>query len=76
MSLAPAADSALRILALLARQAEPVPAGLISATLDLPRSTTYRLLGILIERGFASYLPEERRYGCLLYTSTSPRDRS
>jgi DNA-binding IclR family transcriptional regulator len=63
MSLAPAADSALRILALLARQAEPVPAGLISATLDLPRSTTYRLLGTLIEHGFVSYLPEERRYG-------------
>ena len=63
MSFAPAADAALRILALLARQAEPVPAGLISATLDLPRSTTYRLLGTLIEQGFVSYLPEERRYG-------------
>ncbi len=63
MSLAPAADSALRILALLARQVEPVPAGLISATLQLPRSTTYRLLGILIDQGFVSYLPEERRYG-------------
>ena len=63
MSLAPAADSALQILALLARQAEPVPAGLISATLELPRSTTYRLLGTLIEHGFVSYLPEERRFG-------------
>ena len=63
MSLAPAADSALRILALLAGHAEPVPAGLISATLDLPRSTTYRLLRILVERGFVSYLPEVRRYG-------------
>jgi len=63
MSLAPAADAALRILALLARQAEPVPAGLISVTLHLPRSTTYRLPGILIEQGFVSYLPEERRYG-------------
>jgi DNA-binding IclR family transcriptional regulator len=63
MSLAPAADAALRILALLARQAEPVPAGLISVTLHLPRSTTYRLLATLIEQGFVSYLPEERRYG-------------
>ena len=63
MSLAPAADSVLRILALLAGHAEPVPAGLICATLGLPRSTTYRLLGILLERGFVSYLPEVRRYG-------------
>ena len=29
----------------------------------LPRSTTYRLLGVLVEHGFVSYLPEERRYG-------------
>jgi DNA-binding IclR family transcriptional regulator len=63
MSLAPAADAVLRILALLTRHAEPIPAGLIGASLDLPRSTTYRLLGTLIEQGFVSYLPEERRYG-------------
>jgi DNA-binding IclR family transcriptional regulator len=63
MSLAPAADSVLRILVLLARQAEPVPAAQIGAMLDLPRSTTYRLLGVLTEHGFVSYLPEERRYG-------------
>ena len=63
MSYAPAADSVLQILLLLARQATPVPAGLISATLGLPRSTTYRLLGVLVEQGLAVYLPEERRYG-------------
>lgn len=63
MSLAPAADATLAILALMARQVEPVPAGLVSAALDLPRSTTYRLLGILVDQGFVSYLPEERRYG-------------
>ena len=63
MSLAPAADGVLQILELLARQVEPVPAALISAHLGLPRSTPYRLLGVLIERGFVSYLPEERRYG-------------
>ena len=32
-------------------------------SLGLPRSTTYRLLGALVEQGFVSYLPEERRYG-------------
>src|SRR3954449_9600193 len=63
MSLAPAADAVLQILVLLARQAEPVPAAQIGALLDLPRSTTYRLLGALSEQGFVSYLPEERRYG-------------
>ena len=31
--------------------------------LDLPRSTTYRLLAVLADQGFVSYLPEERRYG-------------
>ena len=36
---------------------------LTSASLGLPRSTTYRLLGALVEQGFVSYLPEERRYG-------------
>lgn len=63
MSLAPAADAVLRILVLLARQVEPVPAGTIAAALDLPRSTTYRLLGVLVDQGFVSYLPEEKRYG-------------
>jgi DNA-binding IclR family transcriptional regulator len=63
VSLAPAADHVLRVLALLARQAEPMPAGAIGAALSLPRSTTYRLLGILADQGFVSYLPEERRYG-------------
>jgi DNA-binding IclR family transcriptional regulator len=63
VSLAPAADAVLRILVLLARQAEPVPAVQIGSALGLPRSTTYRLLGALEDQGFVSYLPEERRYG-------------
>jgi DNA-binding IclR family transcriptional regulator len=63
VSLAPAADAVLQILVLLARQAEPVPAALIGSSLELPRSTTYRLLGALEAQGLVSYLPEERRYG-------------
>lgn len=63
MSLAPAADGVLRILLLLARQAEPVPAASIAAALGLPRSTTYRLLGVLVDQGLVGYLPEERRFG-------------
>lgn len=63
MWLAPSVDSALLILVALARQAEPVPAAVISSSLGLPRSTTYRLLGALVDQGLLSYLPEERRYG-------------
>jgi DNA-binding IclR family transcriptional regulator len=63
MSAAPAADHVLRMLALLSHHPEPVSAGMVAATLKLPRSSTYRLLSILIDHGFVSYLPEERRYG-------------
>lgn len=63
MSLSPAADAVLKILVLLARQVEPVPAATVAAALGLPRSTTYRLLGSLVDQGFVSYLPEEKRYG-------------
>ena len=63
MSAAPAADHVLRMLTLLSHHPEPVSAGMVAATLRLPRSTTYRLLSILIDHGFVRYLPEERRYG-------------
>jgi DNA-binding IclR family transcriptional regulator len=63
MSAAPAADHVLRMLTLLSHHSEPVSAGMVAATLRLPRSTTYRLLSILIDHGFVHYLPEERRYG-------------
>ena len=63
MSRAPAADRVLTVLTVLARHPEPLAAGMISATLGLPRSTTYRLLDALQERGFVAYLPERRQYG-------------
>ncbi|WP_109471150.1 IclR family transcriptional regulator [Ornithinimicrobium cavernae] len=60
---APAAGHALAVLRLLSRHAGPLPAASIARSLGLPRSTTYRLLGVLVEHGFVVHLPEERRYG-------------
>ena len=60
---APAAGHALAILTLLARSATPVAAATIARELGLPRSSTYHLLGVLVEQGYAVHLPEERRYG-------------
>ncbi|WP_299520257.1 IclR family transcriptional regulator [uncultured Serinicoccus sp.] len=60
---APAAGHALAILTLLARHATPVAAATIVRELGLPRSTTYHLLTVLVEQGYAVHLPEERRYG-------------
>ncbi len=60
---APAAGRALDVLTLLSRHLAPMPAASIARELRLPRSTTYRLLSVLIERGFIVHLPEERRYG-------------
>jgi len=59
----PAARQSLRILTHLAGQRGPVAAATLAATLDLPRSTVYRLLGALEDFGFVIHFPEERRYG-------------
>ncbi len=63
MSNAPAAASALDVLELLARHAEPLPAATVGRVLGLPRSSTYHLLAVLVRRGYVTHLPEERRYG-------------
>ncbi|QZY51500.1 IclR family transcriptional regulator [Leucobacter tenebrionis] len=59
----PAADHTLRILSLLAGSRGPLPASMIAAQLELPRSTVYHLLATLQEHGFVMHLPEEKRYG-------------
>lgn len=63
MADAPAARHALQALKLMASQAAPIPAASIARDLGLPRSTTYRLLNVLIEEGFVVRLEGERRYG-------------
>ncbi|ARC58151.1 Acetate operon repressor [Frondihabitans sp. 762G35] len=59
----PAAHQTLRILTHLSTQRGPVAAATVAAALGLPRSTVYRLLGVLVEHGFVIHYPEARRYG-------------
>lgn len=59
----PAADATLAVLSFLARQARPAPAARIAAAAGLPRSTTYDLLSVLVERGFAIHYEQDRAYG-------------
>lgn len=59
----PAADQTLRLLSYLAGQRGPVAAATIATALELPRSTTYFLLGALEQHGFAVHLDREHRWG-------------
>ena len=63
MSNAPAAGHAVDVLSLLARHGSPMPAAAIARDLGLPRSSAYHLLAVLTDRGFVTYLPDDRRYG-------------
>ncbi|MCW2595991.1 MAG: hypothetical protein QOJ78_489 [Pseudonocardiales bacterium] len=62
MPTVPAASQALAILRLLGRQAGPIPAAVVVRELALPRSTVYHLLATLVDEGFVTHLPEDRRY--------------
>ena len=59
----PAVGHALDVLSLLARHTEPLSAARIAAALGLPRSSTYRILTTLADRGFVSHLRESGRFG-------------
>ncbi|WIM92778.1 IclR family transcriptional regulator [Actinoplanes oblitus] len=59
----PAAHHTLRILGYLSAQRGPVPAATITTALGLPRSTVYRLLGVMEQHGFVIHYPEVERYG-------------
>ncbi len=64
MTQVPAATRALRVLRFLAGQPEPVALERIASALEIPRSTTYHLVNAMIEQGFVTHIPEQRRY-CL-----------
>ncbi len=63
MSNVPAATRTLRVLTFLASQPDPVPIDRIARAVGLPRSTAYHLVNAMIDEGFVTHLPEERRYG-------------
>lgn len=59
----PAARNTLQILSLLSAIDVPVSAARIRTELDLPRSTTYHLLGELTAAGYVVHIPENQTYG-------------
>lgn len=59
----PDAADALALLQLLARRGTPQPGALLARELALPRSSTYRLLGVLRDAGFVSHFSDDRRWG-------------
>lgn len=61
-STSPAVARSLDVLTYLAGRPGPVPGSAIVRDLDLPRSSTYHLLQVLIDRGFVVHYPEERTY--------------
>lgn len=63
MSTVPAAEHTLRVLSLLAQSRGPVAAAQIAAQLELPRSSVYHLLTVMVDQGFVLHYPEARRYG-------------
>lgn len=63
MSQVPAATRTLRVLRFLATQPDPVPLDRIARACDLPRSTAYHLLGVMVAEGFVTHLVEEHRFG-------------
>lgn len=62
MADAPAARFALQILTLLSQQSAPLGAASIARALGIPRSTTYRILAVLLELGFIARIEEDHRY--------------
>ncbi|MGW6376071.1 IclR family transcriptional regulator [Rhodococcus sp. NPDC055112] len=62
-SASPAVGRALDILVRLAQRPGPVQASALARDLNLPRSSVYHILSVLVERGFVVYVPGEQAYG-------------
>jgi DNA-binding IclR family transcriptional regulator len=61
-SQAPAATRALRVLRFLATQPDPVTLHRIAAALQIPRSSAYHLVKVMIAEGFVTHLEDVHRY--------------
>jgi DNA-binding IclR family transcriptional regulator len=59
----PAAQRTLRVLTFLAAQPEPVALDHIARALDMPRSSAYQLINVMIDEGFVTHLEDDHRYG-------------
>lgn len=62
-STSPAVGRALDLLLYLAGRPGPVSGAAIMRDLGIPRSSAYHLLEVLTERGFVTYVPDQRTYG-------------
>jgi len=63
MSQIPAARNTLAIVRFLASRSGPVPAATLARALQLPRSSTYQLIAVLMDEGFVVHYPEDHTYG-------------
>lgn len=59
----PAVRHAVGVLRRLAASPDPLPAAALARSLDVPRSTMYHLLSVLVDEGMVVHLPEQHRYG-------------
>src|ERR1700710_501385 len=59
----PAARNTLRVLRYLAKRSGPVRASTLARDLDLPRSSVYQLIAVMMDEGFLVRYPEDRAYG-------------
>lgn len=59
----PAARNTLAVLRYLAARSGPVRASTLARDLQLPRSSVYQLVRVMMEEGFVVHYPEDRAYG-------------
>jgi DNA-binding IclR family transcriptional regulator len=59
----PAARNTLRILSYLAERSGPVRASTLARDLELPRSSVYQLVRVMLDEGYLVHYPEDQAYG-------------
>ncbi len=59
----PAARNTLAVLRYLASRSGPVRASTLARDLEMPRSSVYQLVRVMMDEGFVVHYPEDRAYG-------------